>query len=266
MAKLLKDISEVPERPRPAAKGLTPGAEAGLKITGWLLVVIGIAVLAFVVFDQLSDRPGSLFPDYSLDTNSRSTSGTVDQVEPKAGKGSKYQKIHFHYGTEAGATQKGFSYAVRPPVSQGSTVDIEYHPSDPSLSRIKNTYAARIPIHMFIGFSSILIIGAPLLFMGYRLSGIRMRILRDGEIAEATIKDVTVDKRRGRAPHHPSVVTFEFNDFTGMPFCNKGDLWNDPADTDRNPPQPGGKCLIAYDRENPSRNMLLSNESFQKSS
>lgn len=266
MARLLEDIRDIPERPRPAAKGLTPGTETGLKITGWLLVVIGIALLVFIIFDQLSDRPGSLFPDFSLDNNNRLISGTVDQIEPKAGKGSKYQKIHFHYVTETGVEQKGFSYAVRPQMSRGNTADIEYHPSNPSLSRIKNTYAARIPMHMFAGFSTILIIGAPLLLIGYRLGGIRMRILRDGEIAEAIIRHTTVDKRRGASPRHPLVVTYQFSDFTGMVFESKGDLWRDSADPYKGPPQPGDKCLIAYERESPARSMLLTNESFQKSS
>ncbi len=266
MAILLEDIRDIPERPRPVLKGSSTGTEMGLKIAGWVLVAIGTVLLTFIIFDQLSDRPGSLFPDYSLDAGSRATTGTIELVEPKSGKGSKYQKIHFYFKTETGATQKGFSYAVRPQMSEGNTADIEYHPTNPSLSRIKNTSAARIPVYMFIGFSSILIIGFPMLFMGYRLSGIKMRTLKDGEIAEAIIRDTAKDKSRGTAPHHPLVVSYQFNDFTGMVLSGKGYLRYDPADPDKGLPQPGDKCLIAYDRENPARNMLLTNESFQKSS
>ncbi len=264
MPSLLQELRQVPSPPRPVMRTAQLRIDAGLRFAGWILAVVGIFIIGVPIFTQLSDRPGYLFPDLYLDRNHHTAQGIVESIAVKVGKGSKYQKITFHFSPENRSSQAGHAYALRPDLREQETVTIEYDPSDPSLARISKTNAAVFPFLMLIGFSVFLLIGLILLIIGYRLGKRWDEILRSGDVAAAVIKDIRRDKTRGTPKHPIYAVTYEFTDcYRGQRIEGKSMIAAERGAQSRISYQEGDSCLAAYDRNRPERNILLTDAHFK---
>ncbi|HEU4522740.1 MAG TPA: DUF3592 domain-containing protein [Thermoanaerobaculia bacterium] len=154
-----------------------------------LVTLIGFAVLGFGMIFVFTFVANADLSFVTLRGELERVAGRVTRVEETSASENETRVIANHYEySVAGRPFQGVAYATGQRLSVGETVDVEYKPADPKLSRVPGMRRAMFsPFVLFVAIFPL--IGFGMVAGGMAMGGKRNHLLRNGLIAHGTLKE-----------------------------------------------------------------------------